>query len=93
MNMLHQTTTRVNPHVDHTTAHRFGLEDATEGHDQQGSLFFPIGSPAWHAYNEGYAAGCIQLAVLTGEKRSYWLPTSPEVAARVRWNRNSGAVR
>lgn len=40
-------------------AHRWGEEDSLEGNDAQGSVYFPIESPAWHSYNEGYAAGLL----------------------------------
>lgn len=84
MKTLSQTATRVNPDAEDflDVAHKWGSEDATEGRDQQGSAFFPYGSTAWHSYNEGYAAGCIALAVLTGERRPYWLPTGADVS----WN-------
>lgn len=61
-------------------AHDFGKEDATEGRDQRGAAYFALGSQAWHAYNEGYAAGCIAVKLLTGKARPYWLP------GRVSWN-------
>lgn len=66
----------VNPLVDATidatdTGFAFGYEDATEGNDQAGSAYFPPGSPAWRAYNEGYRQGCIHAAVLTGVSRAY----------------------
>lgn len=64
-------------------AHDWGKEDATEGNDQRGSKYFPIATPAWHAYNEGYAAGCVTVALLTGVHRSYWLP---QPVAAVSWN-------
>lgn len=62
-------------------AHAFGHEDATEGRDQQGSRYFVMGTPAWHSYNHGYAAGCAILALLTGVERPCWLP-----ASSVSWN-------
>lgn len=48
------------------TAYRFGLEDALEQANQQGSAFFTFFSEAWHSYNDGYAAGCALLHQLTG---------------------------
>lgn len=78
MQTVSQTHTHVNPDPDVTDlleqAHAWGHEDATEGNDQRPSQFFHFGSAAWDAYNHGYAAGCVALAVLTGEQRSYWLP-------------------
>lgn len=53
------------------TGYRFGYDDATEGRDQAGSAYFPFGTPAWHAYNEGYKTGCTHLAVFTGVSRFY----------------------
>lgn len=38
-------------------AAKWGREDALEGNDAQGSVYFPLESPAWHSYNSGYAAG------------------------------------
>lgn len=69
----------VNPSTDATldatdVGHRFGYEDATEDRDQAPSACFYPNTPAWNAYNEGYAQGCAALAVLTGKVRSYWLP-------------------
>lgn len=79
MATLSSSPIAVNPVVDATidatdAGHRFGYEDATEGRDQRPSAYFVANTPAWHAYNEGYRMGCIHLAVLTGESRSYWTP-------------------
>lgn len=63
-------------------AHAWGHEDATEGHDQRGGAYFPIGSAAWHSYNEGYRTGCLLAAALTGQSRTYWVP----VMGAVSWN-------
>lgn len=60
-------TTTTHPDLDHAAG--WGREDATDERDQRGSAYFPIGSPAWHAYNEGYAEGCAILAILTGRQR------------------------
>lgn len=76
MKNLPQTDARVNFDASDLLeqAHAWGHEDATEGVDQRGSAFFFLGSAAWRAYNDGYAAGCIALAVLTGEQRPFWQP-------------------
>lgn len=76
MTTLSLSTSLVNPVIDATidatdTGHRFGYEDATEGRDQAPSAYFVANTPAWHAYNEGFKLGCIHLAVLTGESRTY----------------------
>lgn len=54
--------------------YRFGFEDATEGRDQQGSAFFPMRSPAWVAYNEGFLAGAQMLYSVTGKIRPVFMP-------------------
>lgn len=76
MTTLSSSTLPVNPVIDAVidatdTGHRFGYEDATEGRDQAPTAYFIPGTPAWHAYNEGYRQGCIHLAVLTGISRPY----------------------
>lgn len=76
MTTLSSSLDLVNPIIDAMidatdTGHRFGYEDATEGRDQAPSAFFVANTPAWRAYNEGYKEGCIHLAVLTGEVRTY----------------------
>ena len=50
-------------------AHAWGFEDAAAGHDQRGSAYFEIMSPAWHAYNAGYSEGCEVFYFLTGSSR------------------------
>ena len=56
-------------------AHAWGFEDATAGHDQRGSAYFEIMSPAWHAYNAGYSEGCEVFYFLTGSSRYAWTIT------------------
>lgn len=58
--------------LDHAFA--WGKEDALEGKDQRGSLYFPFLSQAWHSYNDGYAAGCDIYVMLTGRPRFCWRP-------------------
>jgi hypothetical protein len=53
------------------TGYAWGYQDATEGKQQCGSAYFPMGSPAWAAYNEGYKTGCIHHEVFTGVARFY----------------------
>jgi hypothetical protein len=38
-------------------AYDFGFEDAKEGKDAQGSMFYMPGSDLWKAYNTGFVAG------------------------------------
>lgn len=64
-------------------AAQWGKEDAMANHDQQGGAYFPIGSPAWHAYNDGFAAGCLLYTAMTGKPKHYWLPQAPQC---VSWN-------
>lgn len=56
------------------TGYRFGFEDAIEGLDQQGSMFFPMRSAAWNAYNEGFLAGAQMLYSVTGKIRPVFMP-------------------
>lgn len=56
------------------TAYSFGFEDATEGNPQQGSRYFPICSPQWDAYNDGFLDGAQMLYSLTGKARHVWMP-------------------
>jgi hypothetical protein len=56
------------------TAYSFGFEDATEGNPQQGSTYFPLCSPQWEAYNEGFLDGAQMLFSLTGVARHVWIP-------------------
>lgn len=42
---------------DTDTAYNFGLEDAQEGVDMRGSMYYKIKSAQWTAYNQGYAEG------------------------------------
>lgn len=53
------------------TGYAWGYQDATEGKQQCGSAYFPMGTPAWAAYNEGYKTGCLHAEVFTGVKRFY----------------------
>jgi len=55
----------------------WGQEDAIEQRDRRGSDYFIIGSPAWHAYNEGYDDGLQALRMLA---RPLDLAVSQEVA-------------
>lgn len=86
MDNLSQTVVIVNPVADAAmdatdTGYRFGREDATEGRDQAPSAYFVANTPAWNAYNEGYRAGSIQAAVLTGKTRRYWMPGNWQITA------------
>lgn len=53
------------------TGYTWGYQDATEGKQQCGSAYFPMGTPAWAAYNEGYKTGCLHAEVFTGISRFY----------------------
>lgn len=38
-------------------AFTWGQEDAIEGNQMAGGMYFVMCSPEWHSYNDGYAAG------------------------------------
>ena len=78
--MLAVITTHTPPPVQATVqditaqAHTWGFEDALAGMDQRGSQFFLIGSPAWDAYNTGFAEGNQMVYSLTGIQRFVFIP-------------------
>lgn len=69
-------TTPINVSIQDITelAHSWGFEDACEGSPQRGSVHFPIASPAWEAYNEGFLEGAQMLFSVTGITRHVWIP-------------------
>lgn len=71
MQILNDVTIPVNPVIDAIidatdTGYRMGKEDGENAVDQRGAAYFYPGSPAWHAYNEGYALGSLLYTARTG---------------------------
>lgn len=66
-------------------AYKWGHEDATEGR-RQDAFVFAGDRAAERAYHEGYKAGSIVAAILTGATRKYFDPANPLEIQMVSWN-------
>lgn len=68
LSVIENVVNQENQHDDITDmAGRWGKEDATEGNDMRGSVYFSLNTPEYVSYNDGYQRGLIVRRLLDGE--------------------------